>query len=91
MATGGIPVDLHTLAVSIVSKNDLKKLQSVEGSKMKSDGSSVGRGGILGDGYWCSSCPGWRGQVPRITWTGLEHLCNAASETECPLTLFCKG
>ena len=65
-ATGGIPVDLHTLAVSIVSKKHLSKLKSVEGSKVQSVGSSVGRGGILGSGSWCFSCPGCWDQVPRI-------------------------
>ena len=69
VATGWIPVDLHTLAVSIVSKKKKieAKMQSVEGSKGKYVGSSVGRGGRLGDGSWCCSCQGCWGQMPRST------------------------
>ena len=55
VATCGIPVDLHTLAVSIVSKKKIKietKIQSAEGSEGQYVRSSVGRGGRLGDGSW---------------------------------------
>ena len=70
-------------------RKKLTKMQPVEGSKVQSVGSSFGRGGRLGDGSWCCIRPGCRGQVLRSIWTGLENLCNAASETACPLNFFC--
>ena len=67
VATGGIPVDLNTLAVRIVREKGKIKLKCIEPRALEgqSVGSSVGRGGILGDGSWCCSCQDCRGRVPR--------------------------
>ena len=69
VSTCRIHVDLHTLAVSIVSKKEEENfsLQSVEGSEVQCVGSSIGRGDRLEDGSLCCSHQGCRYQVPRRT------------------------
>ena len=91
--TGGIPVDLHTLAVSILSKEKEKKLNCNEPRAVKGNMSDLPLGDVVDWGM----VPGAvvakivGASCPEVSELALSISAIGGSGTACPLTLFCGG